>query len=159
MAALTSRVPPAGLWDRLRHEGRTVRTEREYRDAVTRDLQDLLGTTRHWSPGDFSESPAVAYSVLNFGVPSITGRVVTIDSAEQLARDIRSAILRFDRRFDSTSTTVCVGSTATVMDCQAVPLVIESTLGGFPTPVPFSATAIANFDSGHIEVTQSEHNR
>ncbi|MGD9857451.1 MAG: type VI secretion system baseplate subunit TssE [Planctomycetaceae bacterium] len=144
-------VPPAGLFDRLCRDAQPIRTSEAYQAAVLADLEDLLGTTRRWSRAELAAHGEVARSVLNYGAPPLTGRVVTRDSAEQLAAEVRATVLRFDPRFDPSSfrVTSTVDPDRTSLD--AITLRLEGQLRGFPKPVPFLALASANLESGSLE--------
>ncbi len=148
----TQSVPPAGLFDRMRHDSRRVETPDQYRDAVLLDLQDLLGTIRRWSNAELIEYQEVNQSVLNYGVSPITGRVVTRDSADALAREIRESILRFDQRFDPASFQVTATLDPDRTPLDALTLRLEGHLRGFPKPVPFYVRVAANLDNGLLEL-------
>ncbi|MCA9024288.1 MAG: GPW/gp25 family protein [Planctomycetaceae bacterium] len=144
----TQSVAPAGLFDRMRHEAPSIESADDYRNAVLLDLQDLLGTIRRWTPVELAEFPEVNRSVVNFGVAPITGRIVSRDTANELAREVRACILQFDPRFDPASFEV-----RPILDSQRTPLdaltiELEGNLRGLPKPVPFFVRVAADLDSG-----------
>ncbi|MBX3436477.1 MAG: GPW/gp25 family protein [Planctomycetaceae bacterium] len=146
-------VAPAGLLDRLCLEAVPVDSPEDYRAAVLADLQDLLGTIRHWSSEELADHGEVEASVINYGIAPLTGRVITGDAADQLAAEIRSTILRFDGRFEPASleVTSMVDPDRTSLD--ALTLRLEGRLRGFPKPIPFLARATANLETGILVLT------
>lgn len=145
-------VAPAGLFDRLCRDARPIESPEDYYEVVVADLQDLLGTVRRWSDAELADHREIERSILNYGVPPITGRVISRDSADELAREIREAILRFDPRFDpgSLNVTATVDPDRTPLD--ALTLQLEGHLQGFPQPVPFFARVKADLESGLLEL-------
>lgn len=108
MAELVSkeRLQPS-LLDRLSdddsgavHESRDKRvlSMRGLRRAVLRDLGWLLNTTGLGALQDLSAHPLAARSVLNFGLPDLSGKTASGLDREELARRIRQAIWDFEPR-------------------------------------------------------------
>nr|WP_314539458.1 type VI secretion system baseplate subunit TssE [uncultured Massilia sp.] len=108
MAELTSkeRLQPS-LLDRLTDEDSAARQEsrdkrvlsmRGLRRAVLRDLGWLLNTTGLGALQDLGATPRAARSVLNYGLPDLTGRTASSLDRELLARGIRQAIWDFEPR-------------------------------------------------------------
>jgi type VI secretion system protein ImpF len=67
---------------------------------VRRDLQALLNTVQLNSTLDLSDFPEVKNSILNYGLPDLSVHVVDTIRIEQLAIDIREALIRFEPRMD-----------------------------------------------------------
>lgn len=108
MAELTSqeRLQPS-LLDRLTDEDSAAQQEardkrvlsmRGLRRAVLRDLGWLLNTTGLGALQDLGATPLAARSVLNYGLPDLTGRTASSLDRELLARGIRQAIWDFEPR-------------------------------------------------------------
>ncbi len=72
--------------------------ENAMRDTVKRDLAWLLNTTNMAAGSDLGPYPHVKTSVLNFGVPDLTGKANSHRVVMQRARDIRNAIRAFEPR-------------------------------------------------------------
>lgn len=102
----TERLQPA-LLDRLTDDDRQAALEprdkrvlsmRGLRRAVLRDLGWLLNSTGLAAVQPLDGTPLAAQSVLNFGLPDLTGKSTSgLDRAE-LARRIRQAIWDFEPR-------------------------------------------------------------
>lgn len=67
---------------------------------VRRDLQALLNTVHLHSTQDLSDFPEVENSILNYGLPDLSVHIVDTIHIEQLAVDIRAALIRFEPRMD-----------------------------------------------------------
>jgi type VI secretion system protein ImpF len=108
MAELTSkeRLQPS-LLDRLsdddsdaRHEQRDKRmlSMRGLRKAVLRDLGWLLNSTGLGAVQELGPYPLAVRSVLNFGLPDLSGKTASGLDHDELARRIRQAIWDFEPR-------------------------------------------------------------
>ena len=96
------RLQPA-LLDRLRNDppegdaDARVMTKQELRAAVLRDLSWLLNSVQPLS-SVAERYPIAADSVLNYGLPPISGQLASRIDVGQLERHIRDAMLRFEPR-------------------------------------------------------------
>jgi type VI secretion system protein ImpF len=77
---------------------RRVLSLRTLREGVLRDLAWLLNTTSLLSAIDAPRLPYVANSVLNYGVPDLSGNSVANLNLPRLERAIRQAIWDFEPR-------------------------------------------------------------
>ena len=68
------------------------------RQAVLRDLAWLFNTTRLEADTDLTRAPLARKSVVNFGLPALSGKTATSLDATDLARAIRQSILDFEPR-------------------------------------------------------------
>jgi type VI secretion system protein ImpF len=85
---------------------RRVLSLRTLREGVLRDLAWLLNTTNLLSVVDAEQLPHVASSVLNYGVPDISGASIAGLKVGKLERGIRQAIWDFEPRLIRPSVTV-----------------------------------------------------
>lgn len=87
---------------------RRVLSLRTLRAGVLRDLAWLLNTTNLLSLSviDAGKLPHLANSVLNYGVPDITGNAIANLNVSQLERGIRQAIWDFEPRLIRSTVTV-----------------------------------------------------
>ncbi|WP_295989998.1 type VI secretion system baseplate subunit TssE [Rugamonas sp.] len=77
---------------------RRVLSLRTLREGVLRDLAWLLNTTNLLSVIEHGDLPHVANSVLNYGVPVMSGHSLNSLNIAQLERGIRQAIWDFEPR-------------------------------------------------------------
>lgn len=108
MGELTNRerLQPS-LLDRLSDDAREqscepreqrVMSMRTLRKAVLRDLSWLLNSTSLSSARDLSAYPLAGRSVLNFGLPDLSGKTATSLDLQALSRHIQRAIEDFEPR-------------------------------------------------------------
>lgn len=108
MAELTTteRLQPS-LLDRLTDEEpgkqsesreRRVMSMQQLRQAVLRDLNWLLNASSRKMGDEISEMPLAASSVLNYGIPDLTGLSQSGIAAEQIERMVTAAIRNFEPR-------------------------------------------------------------
>lgn len=108
MADLSSqeRLFPS-LLDRLTDDQAGKKTEtrdqrvfsiHKLRAAVLRDLAWLMNTCHMAANQDLSEYPHVAKSVINYGIPDLTGKTVSGLEVFEVQRALRQAILDFEPR-------------------------------------------------------------
>jgi type VI secretion system protein ImpF len=100
------RLQPA-LLDRLTDEEPDKKLEpREHRvlskarmrQAVLRDLAWLFNATRLETGANMANAPYARRSVINFGLPALSGQTASTLEIADLERDIRQAILDFEPR-------------------------------------------------------------
>lgn len=75
--------------------------ESAVRASVRRELGWLLNTVRLEASCDLSRTPQVRTSVLNYGLPDMTGRGSTATAVESRAAEIAQAIRTFEPRLDA----------------------------------------------------------
>jgi type VI secretion system protein ImpF len=83
-----------------------VLSVRGLREGVLRDLAWLLNTTNLLSVSDVPRLPHLANSVLNYGMPDMSGASLANMNAADLERAIRQAIWDFEPRLIRSSVTV-----------------------------------------------------
>lgn len=142
MASSQDRLQPA-LLDRLSDDARTHSTEtdgervmsrQQLRAAVLRDLSWLLNSTQPL--GRLVERfPQAAASVLNYGLPPLSGQLASKIEIGDIERDIRDAIVRFEPRILADTLDVRAIEFENVMETHNV---IEFEIRGFlwAQPVP-----------------------
>lgn len=80
--------------------------EAALRGTIKRELAWLLNTTNFGATTSLEHYPRVETSVLNYGLPDMTGKAVHRRSVLQRAREIRMAIQQFEPRIDAKSLVV-----------------------------------------------------
>lgn len=127
-----------------------VLTMRQLRRSVLRDLAWLLNTGNLSSVSDMSQHPCVARSVVNYGVPDLTGRMVAGMTPKSLEGLIRQAIIDFEPRILPHSVRVRAMVTPGQMDRNAVSFEIEGDLWGQPVPVRLLVQTEIDVETGHF---------
>jgi type VI secretion system protein ImpF len=78
-------------------------TEKALRATVRRELAWLLNTTNFAAVIDLDPYPHIKTSVLNYGVPDLSGKSLNSRLIQQRAREIRAAITAFEPRINAAS--------------------------------------------------------
>ena len=83
---------------KLESRDKRVLSKRRLRQAVLRDLAWLFNATRLESSANLSRLPHVRRSVVNFGLPSLSGETASTLEITDLERAIRQSIIDFEPR-------------------------------------------------------------
>ena len=75
-----------------------VLSKSRMRQAVLRDLAWLFNTTRLESGNALAKWPHARRSVINFGLPALSGQTASTVEIQDLERDLKQAILDFEPR-------------------------------------------------------------
>jgi len=165
MAELTTqeRLQPS-LLDRLAddepakaeesREKRVISASR-LRDCVARDISWLLNCVNLGIDDELAEYPEVARSVLNFGIPDLTGVAVAGIDAKVLQRKLRDAILAFEPRLTPNTLRVVVNADLKRMDRQSLTFNIESEMWAQPIPLNLYLKTEVDLETGKFNVSDS----
>lgn len=162
MAELTAqeRLQPA-LLDRLvdrephrKHESREGRvlTKAQLREAVLRDLGWLFNSVR---PGaaELAGHSYAQHSVLNFGLPALSGETASTLDLPGIERNIRQAILDFEPRITPESLQVEALAGAAMMDQHnIVSIRIRGQLWAQPVPLELLLRTDVDLETGAVEI-------
>ncbi|HHJ17511.1 MAG TPA: type VI secretion system baseplate subunit TssE [Gammaproteobacteria bacterium] len=131
-----------------------VLSVRKLRDCIKRDLAWLLNTSSLSDVQDLSEYPLVEESVLNYGMPDITGISVANADTGSLERRLRQVILRFEPRILKNSLRVHV-VTGDEMSANALRFEIEFDMWAEPVPERLYLKTEVDLGSGVVQLTDS----
>ena len=145
MAVESDRFWPS-LYDRLR--SRDAEGIDDYfvdgarlRNVVKRDLEVLLNATALESTTDLTGHPRVRRSVLNFGLPDLTGKIVSGLSAWEIQESLRASLSNYEPRIVPDSLSVQVDTTGVSLNSEraydpekGLTLAISGTILGTPMP-------------------------
>ena len=163
MAELTmqERLQPA-LLDRLtddepdkKQEPREKRliTKQKLRQAVLRDLAWLFNATRPSDREGLGDFPYVERSVLNFGLPSLSGETASTLDVIGLEGRIRQAIIDFEPRIDASTLQVEAPVSELQMDHHNVISVqIRGNLWAQPVPLEMLLRTEVDLETGSVEI-------
>lgn len=124
------------------------------REAVKRDLAWLFNTTHLAADQDLSDYPYVEQSVLNYGLPDLSGKTVAGIDDKELERLIRRAIRSFEPRLLSESVKVRALPTADRGEQNILKFEIEADLWGEPIPLHVLLKTEIDLDIGEVKVTE-----
>jgi type VI secretion system protein ImpF len=150
---LTDHEPDKGVEARERR----VLSLRTLRDSVLRDLAWLLNTTNLLSVTDAPRLPHVANSVVNYGMPDISGIPLAGLNLSDLERGIRQAIWDFEPRLVRAS--VAVRAVSSKLDHNKLTFEIEGDMWAQPYPERLYLKTEIDLDGGAIRLTENAGGR
>lgn len=145
------------LLDRLTDNNPDVKVEsgkrgfsaREIRNYVQRDLAWLLNSGYLEDVVDLSEHPYVAKSVLNFGIPDLTGRTVSNTDTQLLQRQLRKILLHYEPRIIAETLKINV-TTTDQMSGNALSFEIDCNIWSDPVPEHLYLKSTIDLEAGRF---------
>ena len=136
---------------------RRVMSMRSLREGVLRDLAWLLNTTNLLSVTERYRLPHLASSVLNYGMPDMSGASLAGMNTGDLERAIRQAIWDFEPRLIRSS--VQVKAVATSESITRITFEIEADMWAQPYPERLYIKTELDLDQAHISLSESAGRR
>jgi len=162
--ALRDRLVPS-LLDRLTDNDPHSKVEsREYRllsipqlrASVLRDLGWLFNTTRLEATDDLQPYSEIKRSVLNYGLPSLSGHFISGTDIKMLERDLRQAILNFEPRLIADSVVVKAQTNNKSLDQHnLISFKISAQLWAQPAPVELTLQTDIDLESGQSRIVET----
>jgi type VI secretion system protein ImpF len=156
------RLQPA-LLDRLtddepdkKKEPREARvlSKSRLRQSVLRDLAWLFNATRPEASDALAKAPYVRQSVLNFGLPAMSGKVASSLDVTDLTRAIRDAILTFEPRILPSTLEIKTLLEAGELDHHnVIGVEIHGQLWAQPVPLEFLVRTDFDLETGKVRIT------
>ena len=149
---LLDRLTDLAPTSRVEADDHRVMNKAQIREAVLRDLGWLLNAVKPM-PAQVDAYPQVAASVLNYGLPPMSGQMASKVDVNLLERTIKLAIQQFEPRVIEGSLEVKALETSSVLDTHNV---IEFEIRGFmwaqPVPLELLLRTQIDLEAGQIEV-------
>lgn len=133
---------------------RRVLSLRTLREGVLRDLAWLLNTTSLLSTIDVPKLPHLANSVLNYGVPGLSGNAISSLDLARLERAIRQAIWDFEPRLVRATVSVRALSGAST-DHNKLTFEIEADMWAQPYPERLFLKTELDLERGAVTLVES----
>ena len=132
---------------------RRVLTKSQLREAVLRDLTWLLNSVQMSSGEDLSPYPEVQRSVINFGLPSMSGETAASIEIGDIEQAIRNAILCYEPRLLPESLKIEVVEDSSVLDWHnIINIRISAQLWAQPVPLEMLLRTEFDLESGQVQV-------
>jgi type VI secretion system protein ImpF len=154
------RFQPA-LLDRLTDDARDqavepdaqrVMSRAQLRAAVLRDLRWLFNAVQPLGP-QASGDPAIERSVLNYGLPALSGQLASKIDVGTLERAMREAILRFEPRILPHTLTLRALESASVLDTHnVIEFEIRAQVWSEPMPIEILLRTQLDLEAGEAQV-------
>jgi len=165
MAELThkERLLPS-LLDRLTDEKPNVRDEPRYaragkmaslRESVLRDLEWLLNTTNLESVVDFDAYPELRHTVINYGLPGLSGTTTNAAERERIKHVIQKAIETYEPRILKKTLQIKLIEDGDMINQHAITFEIHGTLWGRPMPEALYLRTELDLELGDVKVTEA----
>jgi type VI secretion system protein ImpF len=163
MAELTpqERLQPA-LLDRLTDEEpdvqqevreRRVLSKSKLRQAVLRDLAWLFNATRLESAMELTNAPDVRRSVVNFGLPALSGKAASSIDVTDLEKAIRQSILDYEPRILPHTLQVRALVQESQLDHHnVIGVQIQGQLWAQPVPLELLVRTEIDLETGKVEI-------
>jgi type VI secretion system protein ImpF len=131
---------------------RRVLSMRQLRKAVLRDLAWLLNTGQLETTDDLEPYPHVRDSVMNYGLPDITGMSLSGVDTSGLEKAVKESIIRFEPRISPDSLAVRIARDGSAMGRNAMVFTIEGQLWAEPTPMMLYLKTEVDLETGDVAV-------
>jgi len=130
-----------------------VLTKQSLRAAVLRDLQWLFNCEAHGAEFDDGRYPHTGDSVLNFGLPTLSGQFASSVQSNVIEAGIKRAILRFEPRIlPKTLEVELVAEQSSLDTHNRVSLMLRGMLWAQPVPIEFLLRSRIDLEEGRITV-------
>ena len=127
----------------------------ELRQSVLRDLNWLFNAVRSLRPEEVEANPQVRNSVLNYGLPALSGVSASSLDIMQLERALRQAIVDFEPRILPDSVSVKALLEESMDHHNVVSLHIEGLLWAQPVPIELLLRTRLDLESGQNRVDET----
>jgi type VI secretion system protein ImpF len=145
---LTDEEPDKKLEPRLQR----VISKRRMREAVLRDLAWLFNTTRLDANMDPATLPYARKSVVNFGLPPLSGQTASSIDVSDLERAIRQAIVDFEPRILPGTLRVRALEAGRFEHHNVIGVEISGQLWSQPIPLELLVRTEIDLETGQVEV-------
>ncbi|MGC3987164.1 MAG: type VI secretion system baseplate subunit TssE [Pseudorhodoferax sp.] len=150
--ALLDRLTDEAPGERQEADDHRVMSKAQLRQAVLRDLSALFNTVQPLGAAA-DAYPLVSASVLNFGLPALSGQLASRLDVSVLERTIRQAILRFEPRILADSLQVRAVEPSSVLDTHnVIEFEISGHLWSQPVPLEILLRTQMDLEAGQVEV-------
>jgi type VI secretion system protein ImpF len=139
---------------RVESRDQRVLSLRRLREGVRRDLAWLLNTGHLASLEDLSAYPLVSHSVLNYGIPDLTGTSALNADVGELERALRQAIWDFEPRILRSSVNVRALAPDRQSGHSALTFIIEGDLWAQPLPLHLYLKTEIDLETSTVHVTE-----
>ena len=131
-----------------------VLSKRRLRESVLRDLAWLFNATQLEAVDAMATAPYVRRSVLNFGLPALSGMAASSLDVTDLTRAVRDAILNFEPRILPATLEIKTLLEAGELDHHnVIGVEIHGQLWAQPVPLEFLVRTDFDLETGKVRIT------
>jgi type VI secretion system protein ImpF len=156
------------LLDRLQDDAPQRRTEHPdayapsaegMRRIIRRDLGLLLNATGASAEFDAVRYPAAAASVVNYGVPALSGSYLAAQNWEAIAKLIRAAVIRFEPRLIPESLAIRPVSSKDAHRYNKLMFEISGLMQWSPYPLEFRVQSTFDLETSQVDLGSNRLNQ
>jgi type VI secretion system protein ImpF len=138
---------------RLEPREQRVMSKARLRQAVLRDLAWLFNATAFETKGNLAAVPHVRRSVINFGLPPLSGQTASTIEVRDLERAIRQAILDFEPRILAETLAVHALTELSSFDHHnVIGIEIHGQLWAQPVPIELLVRTEIDLETGKVQI-------
>lgn len=130
-------------------------SQKQFKEAVIRDLGWLLNSVALDVCEDLEKYPEVQRSVLNFGLPDMSGHTSSNVIIRTMENTIKSVIQQFEPRIVNNSLKVKIHSNPEEMSHNSLVIEIAGAVFGQPSPFQVVLKSELNLECGEFQVKES----
>ena len=151
--ALLDRLTDDEPEKKLEPRERRVLSKSRLRQAVLRDLAWLFNTTKLESAAAMARFPHARRSVLNFGLPALSGQTASNIEIQDLERDLRQAIIDFEPRILPETLQVRALVEISALDHHnVIGIEIHGQLWAQPVPLELLIRTEIDLETGKVQI-------
>lgn len=133
-------------------------TKQALRQAVLRDLSWLFNATGHGLAFDDKRHPNAARSVINYGLPMLSGQFTSSVERVSMEQALKNAIVQFEPRILPRTLEVELVMEGPALDSHnRIGLQIRGMLWAQPVPLEFLMRSRIDLEEGRIEIEDLAH--
>jgi len=142
---------------RRTEESRDQRVGTQYtlRQSVLRDLEWLMNTINLESVVDLERWPELRETVINFGLPGLSGNTLNNEDRKAIQKLIKATIQAFEPRILRNTVSVTLIEGAESDNRHAIAFQIEGTLWGNPLPEALFLRTELDLELGEVKVLEA----
>lgn len=142
---------------RLKEESRNARAGNigSLRESVLRDLEWLMNTVNLESVISLEAHPEIRGTVLNYGMPGLSGSTLNTADREAIRKLIKDSIEKFEPRILSNTLRISLIANDDMVNPHAIAFQIEGTLWGRPMPEALFLRTELDLELGDVKVMEA----
>lgn len=125
------------------------------RECVLRDLGWLLNTENHEAVEDLVDYPNVRTSVINYGIPTLSGLTASGLDLQKLESQVLQAIICFEPRILKDSLFVRALNASDVMSRKTLSFEIQGELWAQPIPLKMYLRTELDLETGAVSIAET----
>ena len=128
------------------------------RQAVLRDLAWLFNSTRMAEEPDWPAAPNARRSVINYGLPALSGETASTFDTMRLTHAMRQVIIDFEPRIDPATLQVEAMVSQIALDHHnQIQVEIRGNLWAHPVPIELLLRTSVDLETGQVDIEDLGH--